>query len=113
MTRIEPLVAPVESPPMARNWLLAHWRRMAMQGALVGVLALTVGVAALVTHQKRLALRVPLAHEMTVGRLRVSLPKNWSPPVVSDQPNAGASVSVEETLPDNTPGRRLYVERVH
>jgi hypothetical protein len=85
---------------------------MAMQGALVGVLALTVGLAALVTHQKRLALRVPLAHEMAVGRLRVSLPKTWSAPAVSDQPNAGDSVSVEETLPDNIPGRRLSIERV-
>jgi hypothetical protein len=97
---------------MGRNWLLAHWRRMAMQGALVGVLALSVGLAALVTHQKRQALRLPLAPETPVGRLRVSLPKNWSTPVVSDQPTSGDSVSVEETLPDNIPGRRLFIERV-
>ena len=49
--------------------------------AAVSVAMIMVGLAALVTHQKRLALRVPLARETTVGRLRVSLPKNWSTPM--------------------------------
>ena len=38
-----------------------------MQGALCGVLLVTVGLAALVTHQKRLALRLPLNRPQPIG----------------------------------------------
>ncbi len=97
---------------MSRNWLLAHWRRMAMQVALCALLAATIGLAALVTHQKRLALRLPLNPETLVGRLKVSLPRTWSAPLILDQPGAGDFLSVEEILPDNLPGRRLFIERM-
>ena len=97
---------------MNRNWLLAHWRRVAMQGALCGVFAVTVGLAALTVHQKRLALRLPLGKPFQVGRLQVAVPRAWSVPAISDETSGGDAVSSDEILPDGVPGRRLSVQRV-
>jgi hypothetical protein len=97
---------------MARNWLLAHWRRIAMQAALCALLLVTVGLAALVTHQKRLALRLPLTGVQSVGRLDVSLPKGWTTPAPVDRPEGSDSVVVDEAVPEPMTGRRLSVFRL-
>lgn len=97
---------------MNRSWFLAHWRRFAMQAALCGLLAITVGLAALATHQKRLALRLPLNDSpVNVGRLRVSLPVGWSAPAISEETSGGDAFFSDELLPDGKPGRRLSFRR--
>ena len=96
---------------MLRNWFMSHWRRLAMQGALCGVLGMTIALAALVAHEKRLALRLPLNKPMTIGRLSVALLRGWAPPLVSEEISAGDTVRVEEILPDGVPGRRVSIER--
>jgi hypothetical protein len=98
---------------MTRNWLLAHWRRILMQAVLVGVLAITLGLAALATHQKRLALRLPLSHPIVVGRLRLAVPRGWSPPAVAEETTGGDIVSVDELLPDGAAARRITIQRNH
>src|SRR4051812_16173539 len=100
---------------MARNWLLAHWRRMAMQGVLCALLLATVGLAALVTHEKRLALRLPLGPVQRVGRLGVTPPRGWlaTPAGTADRADgAGDAVIIEESLPEPMTGRRLSVPRL-
>ena len=97
---------------MNRNWLLAHWRRMAMQAVLCGVLAVTVALAALTVHQKRLALRLPLTSDPThVGRLYAFVPRGW-PTISSEETPAGDTLSLEELLPDGSSGRRLSIQRL-
>jgi hypothetical protein len=93
------------------RWLLAYWRRLAMQGALLAVLGVTVALAALATHQKRLALRLPLGPEVRVGQMMVCLPKGWSPPVVVEESSTGDLVTTDEILPGGMAGRRLTVRR--
>jgi hypothetical protein len=93
------------------RWLLAYWRRLAMQGALFGVLGITVGLAALATHEKRLALRLPLGPEIHVGRMSVRLPKAWAPPVIAEESSTGDLVTTEEILPGGMTGRRLAIRR--
>ena len=97
--------------PMNRNWLLAHWRRMAMQGVLCAVLGLTIGLAALTVHQKRLALRLPLGAQTHIGRLYGAVPKGWLT-IGSEESAAGDALVVEEMLPDGIPGRRLTLHRL-
>lgn len=83
-----------------------------MQAALCGVLAITVGLAALATHQKRLALRLVLnAQPVSVGRLRVKLPVGWSPAAISEETSGGDSFFVDELPGEGKPGRRLAFHR--
>ena len=101
---------------MARNWLLAHWRRIAMQAALCAVLLATIGLAALVTHEKRLALRLPLIDPPRgIGQLVAQWPRGWSQPAFSrdgvsrELPLArrGVEESVE-VLPAKPPSATTY-----
>jgi hypothetical protein len=86
---------------------------MAMQAALVGVLGITIALAALTVHQKRQALRLPLAQSPPVGRMHVSLPRSgWSPPAISGETSDGDSLVIDEIRPDGVPGRRITVQRV-
>src|SRR6266699_1549415 len=44
---------------MAKSWQYSPWRRQALQAVMGLILLATVGMAALVTRQKQLAIRVP------------------------------------------------------
>ena len=84
-----------------------------MQGALCGLLLATIGLAALVTHEKRLALRLPLRGPLEkTGQLIVSVPRDWAQPAIADQLSTGEIVSVDEIVPDQLTGRRLTVQRL-
>lgn len=97
---------------MNRSWFLAHWRRILMQAVLCGLLAITLGLAALATYQKRLALRLVLSDKpVNVGRLSVNLPVGWSPVAISEETSGGDSFFVDEPLGDGKPGRRLTFHR--
>ena len=96
---------------MTRNWLLSHWRRMVMQGTLVLLLAVTVALAALTAQYKLRALRLPMGSRVTVGRLSVPCPLNWSV-TKSDPTNLGETVSCDELLSDGRTRRRLSVYRI-
>jgi hypothetical protein len=98
---------------MTRNWLLAHWRRMAMQAALVGILGITIALAALTVHQKRQALRLPLGQPIGVGRMHVAVPQSgWASPALSAETSGGDTVMMDELRPDGIPGRRVTVQRI-
>lgn len=97
---------------MNRSWFLAHWRRIVLQAALCGLLAITLGLAALATHQKRLALRLTLNDKpASVGRLLVKLPVGWSAAAIAEETTGGDSFFADELLGDGRPGRRLSFHR--
>src|SRR5688572_22818923 len=65
-------------PLMAKSWQYPRWRRYAMQAAMWVILGVTVGMAALVNHSRRQALRVELGPPITSGPFTVRLPAKWS-----------------------------------
>src|SRR5438105_2971156 len=62
---------------MARSWHYPRWRRVALQGALVIVLCVTLGVAAWVDQYKGMRVATELGQVVRLGDLRVRIPLNW------------------------------------
>ncbi|MGB7159333.1 MAG: hypothetical protein WBD40_14790 [Tepidisphaeraceae bacterium] len=62
---------------MARSWQYPRWRRYAMQATMWLILGATVGLAALVNHERRRSTRVELGSAVAEGWLVVRLPKTW------------------------------------
>jgi len=75
------------------------------------VLAGVVGLAMLVTYEKRRCLRVPLSGPQIIGRLHVSLPANWKIKSTGSLPEGGDFVYAEESAPEGEPPRKLSIER--
>lgn len=61
----------------ARPWQYSRTRRTVMQVTMVGVLAATVGLAAVVGRSRTADLAVPLDERVEVGRLALWLPADW------------------------------------
>src|SRR4051794_6070368 len=93
---------------MPRTWHYSHWRRLALQGAMCLLLAVSVGAAAWI-GQKRRPAAVTLGAVTQHGLLRYALPNGWD---VETNPLNPSQVMAEEPLPH---GRMLQiaVERTH
>lgn len=86
---------------MAKSWQYGRWRSVAMQGAMWVVLGATVGLAALVSHEKRQAQRADLGPPQQVGGVWLRLPEGWQSSVeASDDQTLKVVVS--------EPGGSLY-----
>src|SRR5437899_1549267 len=79
---------------MTRHWLLAHWRRVAMQGALGVVLGVAIALAALTARQSGWAFAVPAAQVGVRGRSEVVWRRGEEPPGV---PGGGVGRVVAES----------------
>src|SRR5438067_359132 len=95
---------------MAKSWQYSPWRRQALQAVMGLILLATVGMAALVTRQKQLAIRVPLGEPVKTGDISIGMPAGWA---VSRPQSATGNFDKIQALerPGDEKGRSIIVTR--
>jgi hypothetical protein len=95
---------------MARSWQYPRWRRFAMQVAMWVILAATVGLAALVNHERRRSMRVDLGAPIVSGAMSVRLPKTWQQSRVAGERD-GRIIAQAVEPDDQNLGRTVTITR--